>query len=73
MATKLSKPLRREVEIEGVLYTVTLAPEGLKITQKGHRKGHELTWQQLVRGNASAAPELEGSMSFGSDNNDVRA
>lgn len=73
MATKLSKPLRREVEIEGVLYTVTLAPEGLKIVEKGHRKGQELNWQQLVRGTASTAPELDGSMSFGSEHSEPGA
>jgi hypothetical protein len=72
MATRLSKPLRREVDIDGALYTVTLAPEGLKIVEKGRRKGQELTWQQLVRGGAAAAPELEGSMSFGAEDEQSR-
>ena len=47
MATRLDKTLKRELEIEGKLYTVTISPEGVKITPKGARKGPEITWQTL--------------------------
>jgi hypothetical protein len=50
MTTKLDRPLKREVEISSVLYTVTIGPEGLKLVQKGHRKGHELTWRKVMDG-----------------------
>jgi hypothetical protein len=57
--TKLDKPLRRELAIGDKAYTITIAPEGLKITEKGHRKGIELKWPDLVNANAdhAAAPQ----------------
>ena len=39
MATKLDKSIKRELELDGTLYTILIAPEGLKITEKGKRKG----------------------------------
>ena len=39
MATKLSKQLKREIEVDGKPYMVTLSPEGLKLTEKGKRLG----------------------------------
>ena len=35
MATKLEKPLRREVAIDGQAYMLTISPEGLKLVPKG--------------------------------------
>jgi hypothetical protein len=37
MTTRLEKELRREVDIGGKPYTVTLSPDGIKLTQKGRR------------------------------------
>jgi hypothetical protein len=48
MPTKLQKPIRREVDIDGEPYTVTIAPDGLKLTRKGFRKGSEVSWRSLV-------------------------
>jgi len=59
--TKLDKPLRREVAIGEKSYTLTIAPEGLKLTEKGHRKGIELKWSDVVNGNAGLAAALQGS------------
>ena len=39
MAAKLDKLIKRELELDGKLYTVTISPEGVKITPKGARKG----------------------------------
>jgi hypothetical protein len=50
MATKLDKAIKRELEIDGQLYTVIMSPEGLKITPKGGRKGTELNWRTLMGG-----------------------
>jgi len=50
MATKLDKSLKRELDIDGKLYTLTLSPTGLLLTEKGHRKGVELTWKSLIGG-----------------------
>ena len=48
MTTKLDKTIKREIEIDGQAYTVAISPEGVKLTQKGFRKGQELSWQQLL-------------------------
>jgi hypothetical protein len=54
--TKLDKPLRRELAIGEKTYTITIAPEGLKITEKGHRKGIEVKWPDLVNDAGHAQP-----------------
>ena len=59
--TKLDKPLRREVQIGDKAYTLTIAPEGLKLVEKGHRKGIDLAWTALVNGDAGLAAALQGS------------
>jgi hypothetical protein len=62
MATKLEKELKRELEIDGEPYILSITPEGLKLTQKGRRKGHELTWKDLVSGEAALATALNASL-----------
>jgi hypothetical protein len=64
MATKLNKSLKREIEVNGAPYMLTITPEGLKIVPKGKRNGHELTWKQVLGGQeapaaaANFSPEL---------------
>lgn len=62
MTTKLDKPLHRELDIEGKAYVVTIAPDGLKIRLKGHRKAQELAWKDLVGGDAALASALNASV-----------
>lgn len=62
MATKLEKPLKREIAVDGRPYIVTLTPEGLKLVPKGKRKGQELAWQALVSGDTALAVELNASL-----------
>lgn len=62
MATKLDKQLKREIDVNGVAYMVTLAPEGLKVVQKGRRNGQELTWEQIVRGDVTLTQDLKDSV-----------
>ena len=62
MTTRLDKPLKREVEVDGTLYTVTMSPEGVKVVQKGKRKGQELSWRDIVSGDASLAQDLQISL-----------
>jgi hypothetical protein len=62
MATKLDKPLRREVAIDGEAYMLTISPEGLKLVPKGKRKGLELGWKALVSGEAALASALNASL-----------
>ena len=62
MATKLEKPLKREVEIDGQPYVLTISPDGLKLVVKGRRKGQELAWKDLVSGDAALAAALHASL-----------
>ncbi len=55
MATKLDKTIKRELEIDGQAYMIAISPEGLKITQKGHRKGNEVSWKSLLGGSDETA------------------
>ena len=62
MATKLDKPLKREIQIGGKPYMLTITPEGLKLVAKGRRKGQELAWDALVSGEAALAVALNASL-----------
>lgn len=62
MATKLEKPLKREIQIEGNPYMLTITPEGLKLVPKGKRNGQELAWRDLVSGDAALATALSASV-----------
>ncbi len=54
MATKLEKTLKREIDVDGKAYMLAISPEGLKVTEKGRRKGQELSWKGLLNGQAAA-------------------
>ena len=62
MTTKLEKELKREIDVDGKHYTVTLSPVGLKIAEKGHRKGYELTWKSILTGEHSLTADLGKSV-----------
>jgi hypothetical protein len=62
MATRLDKPIKRELEIDGRTYMVTVSPEGVKVVEKGKRKGHEFSWTAIVSGDAALAAELRASL-----------
>ena len=62
MATKLEKPLKRELDVNGEAYILTISPEGLKLVRKGKRKGQELAWKDLVSGEAALAVALNASL-----------
>ena len=62
MATVLDKPLRRELQIGDTAYMLTLSPDGLKLVEKGKRKGLELAWSALVSGDAALAAALQASV-----------
>jgi hypothetical protein len=60
--TKLEKELKREISIDDKAYVVTISPQGLKLTEKGRRKGQELSWKDLVSGDAALATALNASV-----------
>ncbi|WP_426702773.1 hypothetical protein ACPPVV_07175 [Rhodanobacter sp. Col0626] len=62
---KLDKPLRRELKIADRLYTLVIDPSGLKIAPKGHRKGVDMTWKDLINGDAAIAAALNASLQNG--------
>jgi hypothetical protein len=62
MTTALDKPLRREIPIGDLAYTLTIDPNGLKLVEKGRRNGVELAWRDLVNGDAALATALQASV-----------
>jgi len=62
MATKLDKTIKRELELDGKLYTVAISPEGVKVTPKGARKGQEISWSSIVAGETELRRDLNLSV-----------
>jgi hypothetical protein len=62
MPTRLTEPIKREVEIDGQPYTLTIGPTSVHIAPKGKRKGHELTWRDLATGDAELNRDLVQSL-----------
>ena len=60
--TPLQKTIKRLLTINGRDYVVAVAPDGLKLTLKGKRKGIELEWEALVSGEAALAAALQASV-----------
>lgn len=63
MTTKLAAPLKREIEVGGKPYALTITADGFKLVPKGGRKGHELSWSAVVEGDAALAVALKASLS----------
>jgi hypothetical protein len=62
MATKLDKVLKREIELDGQSYIAAISPEGIKVTKKGFRKGNEISWRQIISGDAGLNADLSASV-----------
>jgi hypothetical protein len=62
MTTKLNSAFKRELDLNGEKYTLTVTPEGFRLVQKGKRKGVELNWVTLVNGEAALATALNASL-----------
>jgi hypothetical protein len=63
MTTALDKTLKRAIDIDGESYTVIIDPQGLRIVGKGRRKAViELTWKDLISGEAALASALQASV-----------
>ncbi len=62
MTTRLDKAVKRELELGGQLYTVTMSPEGVRVVPKGKRKGQELSWQTIISGDALLTTDLRISL-----------
>jgi hypothetical protein len=62
MTTLLDRPIKREIELDGTRYTLTISPEGIKVTEKGKRKGQEITWRDIISGDAALRRDLSLSV-----------
>ncbi|MFI5228099.1 MAG: hypothetical protein ACHQWU_03455 [Gemmatimonadales bacterium] len=62
MTAKLDKSIKRELELDGKIYTITIAPDGLKVTEKGRRNGPEVSWRSIINGDASLHEGLRTSL-----------
>lgn len=62
MTTCLDKPLRRELVVDERPYTLTIDADGLKLVEKGRRKGTQLRWLDIVNGDAAIAAALQASL-----------
>ena len=62
MTTKLDKPIKRELEHDGALYTITIAPDGIRVVEKGKRKGREVSWATIISGDAQLNEALRISV-----------
>ena len=62
MTTRLDGALKREIDIEGEPFTLTLSGAGFVLARKGRRKGLEIRWADLVSGEAALATALNASL-----------
>jgi hypothetical protein len=62
MTTKLDKPIKRELEHDGILYTVTISPDGIRVVEKGKRKGRDVSWATIISGDAELNEALRISV-----------
>jgi hypothetical protein len=62
MATKLDKSIKRELDLNGKTYTITIAPDGVKVVEKGKRNGPHVTWASIVNGDAALNENLNISV-----------
>jgi hypothetical protein len=62
MATKLDKAIKRELVQGDKTYTVTIAPEGIKVVEKGKRNGREISWMSIISGDAMLNESLKISV-----------
>ena len=62
MATKLDKSIKRELVQGDKTYTITIAPDGLKVVEKGKRNGKELSWASIISGDAALSEDLKISV-----------
>jgi len=63
MPTKLDKTLKREIMVREQALVVTFTPDGLTLTEKGHRKGKTFTWYDLWSGGTELMNQLQASVS----------
>jgi hypothetical protein len=66
MTAKLDKTIKRELELDGKLYTIAIGPDGIKVTEKGRRNGPEVSWRSIISGETALTADLKASVDAGS-------
>ena len=56
MTTKLNSPFKRELEVNGEKYTLTVMPEGFRLVLKGKRKGVAASGNAMATRTGALAP-----------------
>ena len=62
MTAKLDKTIKRELEVDGKVYTIAIGPDGVKVTEKGRRNGPEMSWRSIISCDASLNESLKASV-----------
>jgi hypothetical protein len=62
MTAKLDKTIKRELEIDGKVYTIAIGPDGIKVTEKGRRNGPEVSWRAIISGETALNASLNQSI-----------
>lgn len=62
MTTRLTAAFKRELDLDGDKYTLTVSPEGFRLVLKGRRKGIELSWRSIVGGDAALSAALNAML-----------
>ncbi len=57
MSTRLTKTIRREIEIDGEPFTITISPEGFRLTKKRFRSGVASSWKNVWARHADEGAE----------------
>jgi len=65
MTAKLDKTIKRELELDGKLYTIAIGPDGIKVTEKGRRNGPEVSWRTIISGEQELTAGLKASIDAG--------
>ena len=65
MTAKLDKTIKRELELDGKVYTIAIGPDGIKVTEKGRRNGPEVSWRSIVTGEQALTEGLKASIDAG--------
>jgi len=66
MTAKLDKTIKRELELDGKVYTIAIGPDGIKVTEKGRRNGPEVSWRSIISGEQALTEGLKASIDAGS-------
>ena len=65
MTTRLEGSLKREIDIDGATYTLTITADGFRLVPKGKRNGYEMAWSAFLSGDAALARALDASLAAG--------